>query len=103
MRPALRTAVGLLICALAVSACGVRTPFKPLPEYEERSSMVRTLFATANAAEATTIAYKLRIDYLYVDPEDVAAYGEGVAKFAENPDRFERVFSNSEVRIYRIR
>lgn len=84
-------------------AAGLPISLLPLPEYEERSSMVRTLFATANAAEASTIAYKLRIDYLYVDLEDVAAYGEGVAKFADNPDHFERVFANSEVRIYRIR
>ena len=27
--------VALLICALALSACSVRSPFRPLPEYEE--------------------------------------------------------------------
>jgi uncharacterized membrane protein len=64
---------------------------------------VRTLFATSDPAEAAASAYRLRIDYLYVDLEDVAAYGEGVAKFMANPDRFERVFSNSEVKIYQIK
>ena len=84
-------------------AAGLPISLLPLPEYAERSSMVRTLFATADPDEASRIAYRLRIDYLYADLEDIAAYGEGVAKFAANPDRFERVFSNDEVRIYRIK
>ena len=84
-------------------AAGLPISLLPLPEYDERSSMVRTLFATADLDEASRIAYRLRIDYLYVELEDIAAYGEGVAKFAENPDRFERVFSNDEVRVYRIK
>lgn len=84
-------------------AAGLPISLLPLPEYEQRSAQVRQLFATADMSEATAIAYRLRIDYLYVDLEDVAAYGEGVAKFAQHPEKFERVFANSEVRIYRVR
>jgi hypothetical protein len=84
-------------------AAGLPISLLPVPEYEERSGLVRTLFATADPDEAAKIAYRLRIDYLYVDLEDIAAYGEGVAKFAANPDRFERVFSNNEVRVYRVK
>jgi uncharacterized membrane protein len=84
-------------------AAGLPISLLPLPEYDQRSSMVRTLFATADPAEASAIAHRMRIDYLYVDLEDVAASGPGVAKFDANPDRFERVFSNSDVRIYRIK
>jgi hypothetical protein len=84
-------------------AAGLPISLLPLPEYEERSTQVRRLFATTNPSEAAAIAYRLRIDYLYVDLEDVAAYGEGAAKFAQHPERFERVFSNEEVRIYRVR
>ena len=83
-------------------AAGLPISLLPLPEYEQRSKMVQQLFATSDPAEAAAIAYKLRIDYLYVDREDVAAYREGVAKFAD-ADRFERVFSNGEVEIYRVR
>jgi hypothetical protein len=84
-------------------AAGLPISLLPLPEYEERSAQVRQLFATPDPAEAAAIAYRMRIDYLYVDLEDIAAYGEGVAKFGSNPDRFERVFSNTDVRIYRIK
>ena len=49
---------------------------------------MRTLFATPNADEAADIAHKLRLDYLYVDRDDIAAYPEGVQKFDEHPDRF---------------
>jgi hypothetical protein len=84
-------------------AAGLPISLLPLPEYEERSTLVRTLFSTGDPEEASKIAYRLRIDYLYVDLDDIAAYGEGVAKFATNADRFERVFSNSEVRIYRVK
>jgi hypothetical protein len=84
-------------------AAGMPISLLPLPEYEQRSAQVRQLFATPDAAEAAAIAHKLRIDYLYVDSEDVAAYGEGVVKFAQHPDRFEQVFANDEVRIYLVR
>ena len=64
--------------------------------------MVQKLFATADPAEASTIARRLHIDYLYVDRDDVAAHPEGVAKFETDRARFEPVFSNPEVVIYRV-
>jgi hypothetical protein len=84
-------------------AAGLPISLLPQPEYEERSSRVRTLFATENVEEAAAIAQRLRIDYLYVDRDDDAAYARGVQKFDANPERFERVFANQEVRIYRLR
>ena len=83
-------------------AAGLPISLLPLPEYRERSERVRTLFATPNVDEAADIAHKLRLDYLYVDRDDIAAYAEGVRKFDEHPERFQRVFSNDEVRIYRV-
>jgi hypothetical protein len=38
-----------------------------------------------------------------VDADDRAAYPDGVAKFEGHPDYFEKVFENSEVRLYRVR
>ena len=84
-------------------AAGQPISLLPLPEYKERSEQVRSIFATADAIQAQNLARRLRIDYLYVDRDDVAAYPEGVAKFDAHPDAFERVFQNSEVRIYRVR
>ena len=84
-------------------AAGLPISLLPLPEYEQRSQLVRTAFATTNADEAWGILRRLRIDYIYVDPEDRAAYGENLAKFDTHPDKFERVFANAEVNIYRVR
>jgi hypothetical protein len=84
-------------------AAGQPISLLPVPEYKEKSEQVRTVFATTNVTDALTTARRLRLDYLYVDDEDVRAYPEGTRKFDEHPESFERVFSNSEVRIYRVR
>jgi hypothetical protein len=84
-------------------AAGQPISLLPIPEYKERSDLVRTLYATASVEQALSIAHRLRLDYLYVDRDDVAAYPEGTRKFEEHPQQFRRVYANSEVRIYRIR
>jgi hypothetical protein len=84
-------------------AAGLPISLLPVPDYRERSNQVRTLFATTNMGEAATIAHRLRLDYLYVDGEDIAAYPDGTRKFEEHPEAFERVFANTEVRVYRVR
>jgi hypothetical protein len=83
-------------------AAGQPISLLPLPEYRERSEQVRRLFATGSVAEAVAIAHGLRIDYLYVDEEDIRAYPEGTKKFEEHPQQFQRVFANGEVRIYKV-
>ena len=82
-------------------AAGLPISLLPLPEYQERSERVRTLFSTPNIVEASEIARRLRLDYLYVDRDDDAAY-PGVRKFDAHPERFTRVFANDEVRIYKV-
>lgn len=84
-------------------AAGQPISLLPLPEYADRSQRVRALFATRDAQEAAKIAHSLRIDYLYVDDTDMAAYPEGTRKFDEHPALFERVFASAQVRIYRVR
>ena len=84
-------------------AAGLPISLLPLPEYEQRSQLVRTAFATTHAEEAWAILRRLRVDYIYVDPEDRAVYASGLAKFDTSPDKFERVFSNSDVSIYRVK
>jgi hypothetical protein len=83
-------------------AAGDPISLLPIPEYALKSGEVRTMFATGSAADAAAIARRLGIDYIYVDQTDVSAYPEGVAKFDGSP-AFERVFSNREVRLYRVR
>jgi hypothetical protein len=84
-------------------AAGDPISLLPVPEYKERSAQVRTLFATTNLTEAAAIAHRLRLDYLYVDDEDVRAYPEGTKKFDANPQAFERVFASGDVRVYKVR
>ena len=84
-------------------AAGQPISLMPIPEYQERSLEVRHIFSTENAGEAAAVARRLRIDYLYVDRDDVLAYPAGVRKFDGDGRFFERVFANREVRIYRVK
>jgi hypothetical protein len=72
-------------------------------EYGERSLRVRRMYETADAKDASDLAHALRIDYIWVDRIERAAYPAGMAKFDAAPDRFIPVFQNSEVRIYRVK
>jgi hypothetical protein len=84
-------------------AAGQPISLLPMPEYQQRSEQVKIVYATADPQEAAAIARRLRIDYLYVDGDDAAAYPRGVAKFHETPKLFERVFANDSVSVYRVR
>lgn len=84
-------------------AAGLPISLLPIPDYPERSEIVRRIFATADPNEASDLARRLRLDYLYVDSDDLAAYPVGTAKFDANPGRFEPVFRNGSVRVYRVR
>ncbi|MEP6592445.1 MAG: hypothetical protein ABJC51_02065 [Acidobacteriota bacterium] len=84
-------------------AAGLPISLLPMPEYQERSDRVKAIFETPRPAEASEAARRLRIDYLYVDDTDAAAYPEGVRKFDGQPALFEPVFTSGAVRIYRVR
>ncbi|MCA1650256.1 MAG: hypothetical protein LC753_08205, partial [Acidobacteria bacterium] len=84
-------------------AAGLPISLLPLPEYAERSEIVRRVFETADAGEASALSRRLRLDYLYVDRDDMTAYPSGTRKFDEHPALFERVFTNPSVRVYRVR
>jgi hypothetical protein len=71
-------------------------------EYGERSLRVQRMYQTGSAKEAWELAHALRIDYVWVDRIERAAYPGGLAKFDEAA-YFIPVFQNAEVRIYRIR
>ena len=83
-------------------AAGLPISLLPIPEYGEKSGRVKQLFQTPSAAEASSIARSLRLDYLYVDTDDLQAYPTGTAKFVAQPELFQEVFRNGSVRIYRV-
>ena len=60
--------VALLICALALSACGVRSPFRPLPEYEEEIYLALDGTATVNVNASIASLVALRGADLPTDP-----------------------------------
>jgi hypothetical protein len=83
-------------------AAGLPISLLPAPQYEERSGIVQQMYATTEPRTAWTIAKRFDIDYVYVDSVDMAAYPAGTPKFDETR-YFERVFTNAEVRLYRVR
>jgi hypothetical protein len=82
-------------------AAGLPISLLPMPEYAERSRRVRAMFAAPTVDEAHAIARELRIDYVWVDTRDQAAYG--TMRFAEDPTRFPPLFRNAEVTVYGVR
>ena len=82
-------------------AAGLPISLLKIPEYDERSDLARRMYATPNPAEAADIARNLRVDYVYVDEVERRAYPEGIS-FDRSP-RFERVFAEDLVAIYRLR
>lgn len=83
-------------------AAGLPISLLKVPEYDEKSQRVRTMYETRDAREAWTIARSLRIAYVYADDVERRAYPDGVAKFDTAPQLFSRVFANSEARVYRV-
>jgi hypothetical protein len=74
----------------------------PGTEYADRSARVKTMYETPSADDAWRIARSLRIDYIWIDKVERAAYPSGVAKFDAAPQRFAPAFKNAEVAIYRV-
>jgi hypothetical protein len=70
-------------------------------DYADKSARVRTMYRTADPAEASNIARSLRIDYIWIDQVERAAYPAGIAKFDASP-LFAPAFRNGEVAIYRV-
>jgi hypothetical protein len=83
-------------------AAGLPPFMLDVPEYTEKSEIVRRIYATTDAHEAWTIAHGLRIDYLYVDEVEKTAYAGGMEKFSD-VRYFDEAFRNREVTIFRVR
>jgi hypothetical protein len=81
-------------------AGGLPISLLKIPEYDERSDRIRTMYSTSGAAEAADIARALRIDYVYVDEVERRAYPNGI-RFGESP-AFEKVFEDGPVAVFRL-
>ena len=83
-------------------AAGLPISLLSVPAYQQRSDLVKTMFASADAREAAAIAHDLHVDYVYVDALDRATY-PGVEKFERSPDLFVARFKRGAVTIYEVR
>ena len=83
-------------------AAGLPISLMRIPEYAEGSAQVKTIYQSASAHEAWTIARRLRIVFLYVDGLDRSAY-EGTAKFDAAPQFFTSAFRSGEVGVYQVK
>jgi hypothetical protein len=72
-------------------------------EYADRSARVKAMYQTDDVQRAWDTARSLRIDYIWADGTERAAYPSGVAKFEAAPQFFAVVFKNAEVSIYQVR
>jgi hypothetical protein len=71
-------------------------------EYAQKAARVKAMYETTSAAQALEAARGLRIDYIWVDRTERAAYPAGVAKFEAEPGMFAPAFKNGEVSIFRV-
>ena len=84
-------------------SAGLPISLLPTPEYMARAARVREIFRSRSIDDAHAVARELKIDYLWVDGTDRAAYPEGVGLLAADPTRFTPMFQNDEVTVYGVR
>jgi uncharacterized membrane protein len=77
--------------------------FEPNPRrFDHDMALVRQLYRTPDPKLALDICNQLRIEYLYVGPEERAAHGPSADKFRAAPDGFTIVYDSGGVTIYRV-
>jgi hypothetical protein len=83
-------------------AAGLPISLMRIPEYRQKSEMVKTIFDTADVHAAWTVARELHIDYLYVDALDRQTYA-GAEKFDTPQQFFKTMFKRGAVGVYQVR
>ena len=74
-----------------------------LQKYRRRERRdVRPIFVSGDAAEAHRLALDSGIDYIFVGQQEMLVRGELLRPLFEAPQRFERVFANNGVSIWRV-
>ena len=74
-----------------------------IPEYAERSAQADAIFSSPDAGEASALARRLRVDYIYLDQVERQAFGEAAAgKFADTRF-FTEVFRQAAAAVFAVR
>lgn len=83
-------------------AAGMPISLINIPEYTEKSALVKQMYSTTDAREAWTIARRLHVSYVYVEQIDRETY-PGAAKFDETPQLFAPQFTRGAAAVYAVR
>jgi hypothetical protein len=81
-------------------AAGLPISLLNTPEYRDRSGQVRAMYASTDAQAAWQLARRLRIEYIYADRVERAAYPDGIAKFDAAPSLFRSAFRSGDVAVW---
>jgi hypothetical protein len=74
-----------------------------VPDYAERSAQADAIFRTPDAGEASSLARRLRIDYIYLDEVERQAFGEGAAAKFSDSRFFTEVFRQAAAAVFAVR
>jgi len=81
---------------------GVPISMIPAKRYLEAGQRVRQMFAATDAPDAYAKARALDLQYIFIGPEEQRVYPHLRALLDGAPDRFQTVFRNGSVSIYRV-
>ena len=81
---------------------GVPISMIPAKRYLEAGQQVKQMFTAQDARTAYADACALVVQYIYVGPEEQRVYPQLRALLDGAPDRFETVFRNRSVSVYRV-
>jgi hypothetical protein len=78
--------------------------FEPNPKrFDQGAGNVSVIYRTPDTALAYQYCESMGIQYVYVGPEERAANGPNVDKFARDPARFGIIYRNSGVTVYLVK
>jgi hypothetical protein len=84
-------------------AAGKPISLLQVPEYDQRSGAIDAMFRTTSAAEASQLAHAERVDYVYVDRVERAAFGaDAIVKFSDR-QYFDPVFQDGDAAVFQVR
>jgi YYY domain-containing protein len=69
---------------------------------DERWNEVGSVYTSNNIDTVNEILEKYHVDYIYVGGVEMERYNDALKTFEDNPDRFEPVYFNSNVHIYKL-
>ncbi|HMD37518.1 MAG TPA: DUF6541 family protein [Vicinamibacterales bacterium] len=81
---------------------GVPISMIPAKRYLEAGEQVRQMFTATDARAAYAKASALDVQYIYLGPEEQRVYPQLRALLDGAPDRFQTVFRNASVSVYRV-